>query len=163
LGCCKHASLEALRDQFYDRVEQAFSYLEDEVRRGRIGFYGVSSNMFTVAASNSKAISLERMWTIAGKVAHEHHFAVVQLPANLFESCAILRRNSITGNRTILEFAREHDLAVLINRPLNAFYGELVVRLADEPVLSVSMTRAIHSRVNFFLSALTPSTHRPAR
>jgi aryl-alcohol dehydrogenase-like predicted oxidoreductase len=146
-----HASLEALRDQFYDRVKHAFSHLEDEVRRGRIGFYGVSSNMFNVAASNPNAISLERIWTIAGKVAHEHHFAVVQMPANLFESCAMMRRNSIIGNRTILEFAREHDLAVLINRPLNAFYGELVVRLADEPVLSVSLTREIHSRVNFFL------------
>jgi hypothetical protein len=30
------------------------------------------------------------MWTIA-EVAHGHHFAVVQLPANLFESGAMLR------------------------------------------------------------------------
>ena len=35
---CKGASLETLRDQFYDRIQRAFSYLEDEVRRGRIGF-----------------------------------------------------------------------------------------------------------------------------
>jgi hypothetical protein len=88
----------------------------------------------------------------AGSIsAHEHHFAVVQPPANLFESGAMLTRNGISNNRTVLEFAREHDLAVLINRPLNAFYRELVVRLADAPVLSIALTREIHSRVNPFL------------
>jgi aryl-alcohol dehydrogenase-like predicted oxidoreductase len=148
---CKGALLETLRDQFYDRIQRAFSYLENEVRRGRIGFYGVSSNTFGALASDPEATSLERMWTIAGEVAHEHHFAVVQLPANLFESGAMLTRNNVTGTRTVLEFAREHGLAVLINRPLNAFYREQLIRLADAPVRSITITREIHSRVDPFL------------
>ena len=78
------------------------------------------------------------MWTIAREVALEHHFAVAQLPANLFESGAMLTRNCVTGNRTALEFAQEHDLAVLVNRPLNAFYREQLIRLADTPVRSPS-------------------------
>lgn len=147
----KGASLETLRDQFYDRIQRAFSHLEDEVRRGRIGFYGVSSNTFGTLASDPEATSLERMWMIAGEVAHEHHFSVVQLPANLFESGAMLTRNNVTGTRTVLEFAREHDLAVLINRPLNAFYREQLVRLADAPVRSIAVTREIHTRVDPFL------------
>ena len=147
----KHGSLAALREEFYDRIRRAFSHLESEVRRGRIGFYGVSSNTFVVPASNPEATSLARMWTIAGEVAHEHHFAVVQLPANLFESGAMLTRNNVTGTRTALDFAQEHDLAVLINRPLNAIYREQLIRLADAPVRSIALTQGIHTRVDPFL------------
>lgn len=141
------ASLDTLRDEFYDRIRRAFSYLEDEVRRGRIGFYGISSNTCVVQASDPEATALERMWTIAGEVAREHHFAVTQLPANLFESGAMLTRNNSTGTRTVLEFAREHDLAVLVNRPLNVVHRERLIRLADVPVRN----REVHARIDPFL------------
>ena len=39
----------------------------------------------------------------------------------------------------------------MINRPLNAFYREQLVRLADAPVRSIAMTREIHTRVDPFL------------
>jgi hypothetical protein len=143
----KSGSLEALREEFYDRIRRAFSYLEGEVRRGRIGFYGVSSNTFAVPGGNPEATSLERMWMIVREVAIEHHFAVAQLPANLFESGAMLTRNCVTGNQTALEFAQEHDLAVLVNRPLNAFYRNQLIRLADTPVRSSE----VHAHVNPFL------------
>jgi predicted aldo/keto reductase-like oxidoreductase len=84
---------------------------------------------------------------IAREVALEHHFAVVQLPANLFESGAMLTRNCVTGDRTALEFAQEHDLAVLVNRPLNAFYRNQLIRLADTPVRSPE----VHAHVDPFL------------
>jgi aryl-alcohol dehydrogenase-like predicted oxidoreductase len=147
----KGASLETLQGEFYDRIRRAFSHLEDEVRRGRIGFYGVSSNTFGALTSDPEATSLERMWMIAGEVAREHHFAVVQLPANLFESGPMLTLNNVTGTRTALEFARERDLAVLVNRPLNAFYREQLIRLADATVRSIAGTREIHTRVDPFL------------
>ncbi len=143
----KGAPLEMLQGKFYDRIRRAFSHLEDEVRRGRIGFYGVSSNTFGGPTSDPEATSLERMWTIAGEVTPEHHFAVVQLPGNLVESGAMRTRNSVTGTRTVLDFAREHDLAVLINRPLNAFYREQLIRLADTPVRNPE----VHARVDPFL------------
>ena len=42
---------------------------------------------------------------------------------NLFESGALLTPN--TGqNNTVLEFAQEHRVAVLVNRPLNAIPAE---------------------------------------
>jgi hypothetical protein len=139
----KSGSLEALRDEFYDRIRRAFSYLEGEVRRGR----GVSSNTFVAPGRNPEATSLERMWMIAREVAIEHHFAVAQLPANLFESGAMLTRNCVTGNQTALEFAQEHDLAVLVNLPLNAFYRNQLIRLADTPVRSPE----VHAHVDPFL------------
>jgi len=147
----QRGSLEALRDEFYDRIRRAFSHLEDEVRRGRIGCFGVSSNTFGVPASDPEATSLERMWAIAGEVAHAHHFAVAQLPANFFESGAMLTRNNVTGTKTVLDFAREHDLAILVNRPLNAFYRGQLVRLTDTPVRN----REVHACVDPFLPPAT--------
>lgn len=107
----------------------------------------MSSNTFVVPAIDPEAASLERMWTIAGEVEHQHHFAVAQLPANLFESGAMLTRNCGTGTRTALEFAQDHDLAVLVNRPLNAFHREQLIRLADTPVRSPE----VHARIDPFL------------
>jgi aryl-alcohol dehydrogenase-like predicted oxidoreductase len=140
-------SLDALRDEFYDRIRRAFSHLEEEVRRGRIGCYGVSSNTFVVPERAPEATSLERMWTIASEAAREHHFSVAQLPANLFESGAMLTRNCEAGTRTALEFAQAHDVAVLVNRPLNAFYREHLVRLADTPLRSPD----VHALIDPFL------------
>jgi hypothetical protein len=39
----------------------------------------------------------------------------------------------------------------LINRPLNVFYREQLVRLADAPVRSIAMPREIPNRVDPFL------------
>jgi len=143
----KNDSLDGLRDEFYDRIRRAFSFLEDEVERGRIGFYGVSSNTFVIPADDPKATSLELMWTLATEATREHHFAVAQFPANLFESGAMLTKNQVSSTQTVLEFARAHDVAVLVNRPLNAFYREKLIRLADTPVRSPE----IHTRLDPFL------------
>jgi diketogulonate reductase-like aldo/keto reductase len=47
---------DAERPVLLPRIQRAFSHLEDEVRRGRIGFYGVSSNTFGALASDLEAI-----------------------------------------------------------------------------------------------------------
>jgi hypothetical protein len=59
----------------------------------------------------------------------------------------MLTRNCVTGNQTALEFAQEHNLAVLVDRPLNAFYREQFIRLADTPVRSPE----VHAHVDPFL------------
>lgn len=141
--------LATLREEFYDRIRRAFSQLEEEVRRGRIGSYGVSSNTFVVPAGHPEATSLERMWRLAGDLSPDHHFAVAQLPANLFETGAMTTPNNEAGDRTALEFAREKDLAVLVNRPLNAFYRDQLIRLADVPVENPG----IHAAIDPFLPA----------
>jgi aryl-alcohol dehydrogenase-like predicted oxidoreductase len=124
-------NLGALRDSFYERVGRAFAHLEGEVQRGRIAWYGVSSNTFGAAPDDPAATSLDRMHAIAERIARQHHFAVVQLAANLFESGPMLTRNNAGGTLTVLEFAAAKNLAVLANRPLNAHKDERLVRLAD--------------------------------
>ncbi len=122
--------VNSARDEYYRRIRAAFEHLEAEVARGRIRFYGISSNTFPAAADDPEFTSLETVWEIANAVASDHHFSLVQMPFNLLESGAMLEANQSEG-RSALAFAAEKDLGVLINRPLNAFAAGGLLRLAD--------------------------------
>jgi aryl-alcohol dehydrogenase-like predicted oxidoreductase len=130
------ADLDATRAEFYRRIQEAFAFLEERVRMGEIGAYGVSSNSAVLPPGDPEATSVRRMMQAAvaagGK---KHHFKVLQIPMNLFESGGALQRN--TGSEegeTALEAAASAGLAVLINRPLNAFVDGRLVRVADVPL-----------------------------
>ena len=122
-----------LRAEFYDRIARAFAHLESEVSAGRIAWYGVSSNSFGDPDSDPEATSIERMLEIAKGVANPHHFAVVQLPANLFETGPMLTRNNAGGTQSALAFTAANKLAALVNRPVNAYRNGKLTRLADAP------------------------------
>ncbi len=130
------SGLEERRDEFYRRIEKAFTFLEDAVRRGAIRAYGVSSNSAVNPADDDEAISVVRMLEAARAAGGEgHHFRVLQIPMNLFEAGGALVRN--TGpddSRTPLEAASAAGLGVLLNRPFNAFVDGRLLRLA-EPIL----------------------------
>ncbi len=125
--------LDALRDEFYRRLREAFAFFETQVAAGRIRWYGVSSNSCTAPADDAEATSLTRMLHAAREAGGaDHHFRVLQLPMNLFESGAALERNNGPNNeKTVLEAASAERIAVLVNRPLNAMAGNGMVRLAD--------------------------------
>ncbi len=125
------ADLAPLREEFYRRLQQAFTYFETEVASGRIRWYGVSSNTCTAPVDQFDATSLHRMLEAALRAGGAgHHFRVLQLPMNLLESGALLERNQ-PGGATPLELAAARGIGVLVNRPLNAIRGSGMVRLAD--------------------------------
>ncbi len=138
-------TLDELRTEFYRRLQQAFEYFEHQIDSGRIQFYGVSSNTSTAQPDDPEATSLSRMLEAAQQAAQQtskphHGFRVLQLPMNLFESGALLTPNTGQDQKyTVLEFAQEHHVAILVNRPLNAISTQQrgMMRLADpryEPV-----------------------------
>ncbi len=129
-------SLEEARGEFYRRMGEAFAFFEDQVAEGRLATYGVSSNTLVSPASDADATSLTRMLAAARDAGGDrHHFGVVQLPLNLLESGAVFEANNGPGdNQTVLDFARAEGIAVLANRPLNAFVGGTLLRLADPVV-----------------------------
>jgi aryl-alcohol dehydrogenase-like predicted oxidoreductase len=115
------------RAVFEGRAARAFRYLEAEVRAGRIGAYGVSSNTFVVPHESAEAVSLPRLLGLAGP-----GFALVQLPFNPIETGA---REPIhtEGGKSVLDVARAAGLGVLVNRPFNAFSRGGLVRFAELP------------------------------
>jgi aryl-alcohol dehydrogenase-like predicted oxidoreductase len=128
--------VEKARDQFYRRLQAAFAYLESQVTEGRVAGYGVSSNALVSPAHASNATSLALMLAAAHEGAGaDHHFRVIQLPLNLLESGAVFeRKDGADGDQTVLQAAQKAGIAVLANRPLNAFAVGALVRLADAPV-----------------------------
>ena len=136
------SDLSELRRQFYGRLERAFAYFESQVTAGRLQYYGVSSNTATASADDPEATSLSRMIEAAQAAAFSvgtgtHHFRIVQLPMNLFESGATMTANTGASNgQTALDYAHQAGVAVLVNRPLNAMptpHGGML-RLADLPL-----------------------------
>ena len=118
------------QDTYYRRIRSAFEHLEAEVEKGRIRFYGISSNTFPAAADDPEFTCLKTVWDIAADVSSDHHFGLVQMPFNLLEPGAVLEANQPEG-MSALSLAAEKKLGVLINRPLNAFAGGRLLRLTD--------------------------------
>jgi aryl-alcohol dehydrogenase-like predicted oxidoreductase len=125
----KGIALEQAREEYYRRIEAAFRHLEKEADAGRISFYGVSSNTFPSPDEYEEFTSLDRLWEIARSIATDHRFRVVELPFNLLEPGAITEDNQ-PGGKSVLAYAHEKELGVLINRPLNAIGPHGLFRLA---------------------------------
>jgi aryl-alcohol dehydrogenase-like predicted oxidoreductase len=122
------------RDEYYRRIGNAFRQLEREVARGRIQFYGISSNTLPATSDDPEFTNLTRLWEIAETIAPRHNFKVVQMPFNLLERGAVASAYQ-PGGQTVLAFARSKHLGVLVNRPLNAFDGNHLIRLTDLPMV----------------------------
>ena len=127
--------IEAARAELDRRLGAAFAHLEEEVAAGRIGWYGVSSNTVVGSPGAAETTFLSDMLEAArGAAGDAHHFAVLQLPLNLLEPDAVLRRKEGPGGeRTVLEAAAAAGVAILTNRPLNASAGGHLIRLAEPP------------------------------
>ncbi len=102
-------------DEMYLRLYRAFMTLEMEVKNGRIGSYGISSNSFSKYKTSDEFLPYEDLLTIADRASEDvgneyHSFTTIELPINMLEreglKCA--------------SWAKENGLRVLVNRPLNA-------------------------------------------
>jgi len=141
-------SLEEARSEYYRRIKNAFACLEEEVARGRIRGYGISSNTFAAAAGQPDFTCLETIWQTAESMDARHHFRLIQLPFNLLEPGAVLESNQ-PGGGSVLEFARKKELGVLVNRPLNAFYSNQLFRLAEVPEFQILPKGEIVRKIQF--------------
>jgi len=123
------------QDEYYRRIKQAFIFLETEVENGRILYYGISSNTFVETEDKNNFTSLERVYDIAIEISEDNHFAVIQFPLNLIERGAVLNYNQQQGGKTLLEFAGEKNLGVIVNRPLNAISNNKIIRLSEFEII----------------------------
>ena len=137
--------VEEARTEYLRRIQAAFQYLEQEVASGRIGCYGISSNTFVRPAQEYDFTPLASVWAIAEAISPAHHFRAVELPCNLFETGAVTEPNQ-PGGKSVLQFAAEQGLAVLINRPLNAIQGDQLIRLAENVYQGKAAQEAIRFR-----------------
>jgi aryl-alcohol dehydrogenase-like predicted oxidoreductase len=130
----KDLELDELRHEYYNRIKRAFEYLETEIKSGRIGSYGISSNSFVKPSDDPVFTSLNYCVNAAEEISPANGFKVIEFPLNLLERGAIINKNQLGDTKTLLDYAADLDMGVLINRPLNALDGKGLKRLADFPV-----------------------------
>jgi hypothetical protein len=116
---------------YYKRIKEAFEYLEEKVKEGKIKYYGISSNTFPLNDVLFDFTSLEKVYEVAQEISPDNHFRYIQLPFNLLESEACLNKNQCGHTKSVLEYAKEKGIHVITNRPLNAITDKGLVRLAD--------------------------------
>lgn len=138
-------------DEMYERIFKAFVALEEEVQRGRINSYGISSNSFSKNHNSDEFLPYEDLLILAQNAAEElghekHSFTTIELPINILE----------TEGLACAEWAKEQGLRVLANRPLNAQYKGKMYRLAEYDESS-----SYYYYLNELLDACDNETLRP--
>jgi len=122
----RETPLDEVLDTMYDRIFDAFVALEEQVKNGTVGSYGISSNSFSKQHTNREFLPYEDLITLAERAAKMlgndlHSFTTIELPINIVE----------TEGLKCASWAKENGLRVLANRPLNAQKVDVMYRLAD--------------------------------
>jgi len=104
------------RPRFLSVLRDAFSALENQVRRGIIGFYGCSTwNGFRVPPETRNHLSLEELVSVAHDVGGEdHHFKIIQLPINLVMTEAVRAPTQSIGSERVPLLEAAHRLGVSV-------------------------------------------------
>lgn len=175
---------EVPKEEFLNRVREAFTFLESAVEAGEIQYYGMATwNGFRQDARSRDALQLGELVQIAQEIAGgRHHFRFVQLPFNLGMTEALtLGNQSVRGrDRTVMEAASELDVTLIasasllqgqVAKNLPGFVAEALGLQNDaeralqfvrsSPGIStalVGMSRVEHAKANARLVGLPPAT-----
>ena len=124
------------KEEYYRRIESAFSFLEEKVQEGIIRYYGVSSNTLQIPGNENSTDLLELLLR-AEKVSTFNHFKIIQFPFNIVESDALLHRYE---EKSLIDLAKERDILTFSNRPLNTNTKSGAFRLViyDEEKLNLN-------------------------
>jgi aryl-alcohol dehydrogenase-like predicted oxidoreductase len=118
-------------EQYYARIKNAFTFLEEQVERERVHYYGVSSNTLPFSTAQPRTTSLPRLLRLAEAVSANHHFKLIQFPLNFIENDALLDHHD---GQSLIATARTNNIVTLSNRPLNANCNGTPLRFATYTV-----------------------------
>ncbi len=125
-------SLTDNQASLYSDIQQAFIFLEEQVKIGKIRYYGISSNGFPLAPDNPQAVSLTEIIKIAQRISPNHHFKMIQFPFNLFENNA--SEQLFFEGKSLIDLAKSEGIITVGNRPFNANIENSTIRLANNNV-----------------------------
>ncbi|HXE75609.1 MAG TPA: aldo/keto reductase [Candidatus Xenobia bacterium] len=122
------------RPEFLERMRAAFERLEEAVKSGAVGCYGVATwDGFRRPPKALDYLSLEELVKLAEEVGgEEHHFKAVQLPFNLAmpEAYAFFNQTVAGEKVSLLEATRVLGITVLASASI--LQGQVARGLPDE-------------------------------
>ena len=119
------------KKEYYRRIKLAFEKMEELVERGLIKYYGVSSNTFVDPKDDHTSTDLDILFGAARDITENHHFKYIQFPMNMLEMGALERQYD---GEHLIERANTFGIKTIINRPLNCFTEQGLLRLAEYEV-----------------------------
>jgi len=122
---------EIPREQFQQRIREAFAFLESAVSAGKIGAYGLATwNAFREDPKSQGYLSIEEMVTIATQArGQDHHFRYVQLPLNLAMPEALVRPNQLVAGKTMAMVQAGRALGITLVSSAALLQGQLTRNL----------------------------------
>ncbi|KAG0061965.1 hypothetical protein BGZ89_011021 [Linnemannia elongata] len=117
------------KSRLYKEIAEAFAYLDTEVEAGRIGGYGICSNALHIPTTEDH-LSLKTILKTRQDFGWKlENFVAVQAPFNLFERDLITDTES---TKSLAAEAKENNIFVFTNRPLNAIAAGQIVTLENK-------------------------------
>lgn len=125
------------KNKVYKIIEKAFAYLEEQVSKGSVRYYGISSNTFPFSSQRKDTFDVNALIDLAAALSTNHSFKIIQFPFNAIENDATKVTHS--GTQSLVELIKQRGLVSFSNRPLNAIISQEAVRLAtyDETIDSI--------------------------
>ena len=143
---------EVPRDEFRRRLSRAFEWLEEKVKEGLVGNYGLATwNGLRLDQGDRDYLDLQETMALAREVGGAgHHFKVVQAPFNLVMPQAFRKRNQRALGPALLTLAEACQglgLSLTASSPLNQ--GRLARNLDPAffqgiPLFGEDSQKAIH-------------------
>jgi aryl-alcohol dehydrogenase-like predicted oxidoreductase len=119
------------RQEFYRRIEAAFTLLEEKVALGKLRYYGTATwNGYRQPNTTRDYLSLAGLVGVAERVGgREHHFKVVQLPYNLAMPEALTKQTQTIGKNTMSFLEAAHDFGLTVMASASILQGKLAKEL----------------------------------
>ncbi len=142
------------RKTFNTKIRECFEYLEFEVKRGRVRYYGLATwGGFRVSPASRQYLNLPELLGIAEQVAgQEHHFRFIQLPYNLgMPEAYTLKNQEVNGQRVSTLEACER-LGVYTYISASIYQGRVIGRVPQELKEKLKVEKDVHASLQFVLS-----------
>jgi len=142
---------EISRDEFRNRVREAFLFLESAVTAQQIRAYGMATwNAFREESNSQAYLSLEQMIGIAKEVAgDDHHFRFVQLPFNLAMPEALTRPTQMVGGKAMPMVQAARALGVSLVTSAALLQGQLAKSMPAFVKEALGLTEASELALQF--------------
>lgn len=147
--------VEVERPAFRERLQSAFTMLEETVKQGKIRYYGVATwHGLRLREEERDYISLANLLAIARAAGGEqHHFRFLQLPFNLGMTEAFARANQLLDGEPMstIKLAARAGLAVVGSATLHQ--GQLIRGLPEFVRTGLGMASDADNAIQFSRSA----------
>ncbi len=142
------------REAFNRKIRECFEYLEEEVKRGRVKYYGLATwSGFRVSPASRQYLNLKELLSIAKEVAGEdHHFKFIQLPYSLGMPEAYTMKNQEIDGEKLSTIEACQRLGLYVYTSASIYQGRVIGRVPKELKEKLKVDSDVLSSLQFVLS-----------